>query len=377
VKKVRRTWKQKLMLTFSFVLAVTCGAAGTALLLLQEEVGGIQRISIQGVGSLTKVEQPKVDPVNILVIGVDNAEGVDPGDPVVAGRDTSSMLTDTIMVVRLDPVAQTVKVLSIPRDLWVDLGGSGRYGKINSAVPLGGPETLITTIQNTLGIPINHYVQVNFAGFQNAVNALGGVPLVFDVPTRDRNSGLAIEQPGCWTLDGRSALGFVRSRYYEAQVDGVWISDPLSDRGRVERQQLFIKALFIRGIRQGARNPFEFQRLFNSVKKEIVLDDTLNIEYLLTAGNQMLDIGIEALQLYTLPTEDGWYGEAAVVYLIQPDATQTVNEFLASAPSQEPEPKSPAMTPDEQNVIPDAPKAENIRNYFAPKIPLNEECQSL
>ncbi|MCZ7631196.1 MAG: LCP family protein [Microthrixaceae bacterium] len=91
-------------------------------------------------------------------------------------------------------------MLSIPRDLWVTLP-DGSEDRINAAYA-ESTQTLIDAIEENLGIPVHHFAEVDFVGFQKLIDALGGVPMYFDSPVRDRNSGLSISEPGCVVLNG-------------------------------------------------------------------------------------------------------------------------------------------------------------------------------
>lgn len=315
--RARRTWGQRLAIALNVFIALGLVTAAVALLRYDNEVSQINRIS--GRGTLAAAEGP-AEPINFLVVGVDNAEGLDPDDPVLRGRSEASLLSDTIMLVRLDPTENRAWLMSIPRDLWVPIAGTGSMGKINSALPLGGPQMLIDTIQEQFDIPINHYVQVNFAGFRNLVEVIGGVPVWFEYPARDTNTGLNVELPGCVNLEGEQALAFVRSRYYEAFVNGEWQSDPTGDAGRIARQQAFIRAALNRAASRGARNPFELQRLIDATRGEVVLDDALSLDRLLDLGERFGDFNVDTFEVVTLPGDPGWAGAASVVYLREAEA---------------------------------------------------------
>ena len=313
------------MLSLNVVLVFGLAAAAVALLRYEDQVGQINRIA--GEGTLTRVQAPS-EPINFLVVGVDNAEGLNPDDPVLRGRFEASLLSDTIMVVRVDPRENRAWLLSIPRDLWVTIAGTGSKEKINAALALGGPQMLIDTIQTELDIPINHYVQVNFAGFRNLVEVIGGVPVWFDRPARDGNTGLDVSSPGCVNLEGEQALAFVRSRYYEVlDDDGDWVSDPTGDSGRIARQQAFIRAALNRAAAQGARNPFELQRLIEATQGEVVLDDALSIDTLLSLGERFSDFNVDTFEIVTLPVDNGYAGAAAVGYLRVAEAQSLLAVF--------------------------------------------------
>ena len=129
------------------------------------------------------------------LVGSDSRAFVDNSTQVKAFGDEANaggQRSDVTMVARFDPATKTVTVLSIPRDLWVDIPGndSGISGmnRINAAYDCG-PDLLIQTIEQDLGIPINHYVSVDFPGFSGMVNALGGVTMDFPTPVKDQYTG--------------------------------------------------------------------------------------------------------------------------------------------------------------------------------------------
>lgn len=183
------------------------------------------------------------EPLNLLVLGV---------TPEYAGYHRRAPerfqgLTDTLLLVRLDPRANRVVALSIPRDVWVELPSHSRH-KINAANPLGGPELAMWAVEDLLGVPIEGYVSVSLAALREAVDALGGVRVCVERPMRytDLAAGLRIDlEAGCQTLDGARAEAYLRFR-----------KDALGDIGRIQRQQAFLQAL-----REGLLTPMGLLRL--------------------------------------------------------------------------------------------------------------------
>ena len=183
-------------------------------------------------------------PYNVLVMGSDSRAG-DSGQATASFGSASTVggqRSDTIKVLRIDPAAGTAKVLSIPRDTYVTTSGlapdSGLTGpeKINAAFN-NGPEALIETIQNTFGIPISHWIVIDFTGVIDSVKALGGIELAFNYPVRDdydgiNESGLQITSTGRQNINGNVALSLSRSRNYQYYEDGEWHIDPGSDLSR-------------------------------------------------------------------------------------------------------------------------------------------------
>jgi LCP family protein required for cell wall assembly len=246
---------------------------------------------------------------------------------VLYGRE-DTLNTDTIMVLRVEPGSERASLVAFPRDLWVPIAGTSSKGKINSALSLGGPERLIQTIQQNFGIPINHYVQVDFAGFKNLVSAIDGVPVYFPWPARDENTGLYVDEPGCITLDPDQALAFARSRYFQTYQDGRWQFDESSDFGRISRQQTFIRAAMKRAVAKGVRNPFTLNQLIGVGQQSVTLDNSLRTEQIVDLGMQFRDFDPDELDIYTVPGVDATTpGGAAVVY-VDDNAAQPIFDIF-------------------------------------------------
>lgn len=173
-------------------------------------------------------------PINVLLAGVTpNYDEAAPIWPYPAKPENYTGLTDTIMLAQLQPGGK-VELLSIPRDTWVDIPGSG-FGKINASNPRGGPDTLVQSVQNLLGVPIDGYALLSLNALRDMTNASGGVNLnVPELMKYDDNAGkLHVDlQPGMQHLSGEQVEGFLRFR-----------KDNMGDIGRVKRQQLYLQAL--------------------------------------------------------------------------------------------------------------------------------------
>src|SRR4029453_987551 len=223
--------------------------------------GQISSVHVPGLG-----KAPSDGTVNLLVVGSDTRQGLrDGGFGEAAGQRS-----DVIIVVHLVPAARHATVLSIPRDLYVPVAGTGGSGKINSAFT-HGPGQLVQTIQQSFGIPIHHYLLVNFDGFREVVDALGGGSLYFPPPVRDDNnghneSGLNVSRTGCQRLSGNQALALARSRYFQYQDKaGRWHGDPGTDLGRIRRQQTMLRALAAKALGRNLANPLRANALVGSV----------------------------------------------------------------------------------------------------------------
>lgn len=324
-----RTWGQRLLLAFGTFLSVTCVTAAAGFVYLQRQFQDIQRIAFEP-GVLSSATEG-LEARNILLVGIDRAEGLDPDDPVRNDRNMESLLTDTMIILRIDPAEERAALLSIPRDLWVDIAGAGYKSRINSAMAIGGPDTLIETIKQEMGIPIHNFVQVDFVGFQRMVEAIGGVPIYFEHPARDRNSGLAVYEPGCINLDSNQALAYVRSRHYQFDDGSGWRSDGRNDYGRTERQQHFLQKALKRAVNRGLRNPVTMNELISVGQGNVELDDRLSTGDIYDIGMQFRSFNPDSLEQYSLPTSEGTVGIAQVLFLREDEAQSTLEVFRGTA----------------------------------------------
>ncbi len=239
-----------------------------------------QEANVERVGELNGMLTDTSGPfVNYLLVGSDTREGVDPNSPDYSGigntNDAGGQRSDTLMILHVDNERGTASIMSIPRDLWVDIPGYG-MNRINTAYQHGA-DVLVTTVQQSLGVPLNHYVEVNFNSFKSIVSALGGVDLCFEFPTRDVHVGLNVPEPGCYTLDPVQSLAYARSRFYETFQNGEWVVDGRADLGRIARQQAFMQAAIDKAIEQTTANPLRTSELVNAAVASLRVDPGTNL----------------------------------------------------------------------------------------------------
>ncbi len=323
----RRTAPQRLVLVCNVLVVLGLLGAAGGLAYGYEKYGQIPRVALGDFLASADDDVAEGAAENFLVVGVDSAAGLDPDDPLVAQRSAiGGLRSDTMMVLRVDPAAARASLLSLPRDLFVPIPGAGTR-KLNAAVQIGGPELLVETVQDYLGIPVNHYVQVDFAGFFRLVEAIDGVPVAFPHPVRDVRSGLAVPEAGCVVLDPANALGFVRSRAYQEFVDGRWRTDGTGDLGRITRQQLFIVAALDRAFDRGLRNPVTLDRLVDAGIGAVTVDDTLDGDDLLSLASQFRRFDPASLDVRELPVEFGSSGGASILRLLTREAEPVLDAF--------------------------------------------------
>ena len=327
--RLRRTWPQRLLIGFNVVCIVVALTGAGLVAYAKRTVAQINRISLDR-GALTPVEDlPPGEPQNFLIVGVDSDKNLAADDPVRNGRDKGpekavGLRSDTIMVVRIDPGETQARILSFPRDLWVDIPGHGKQ-RINAAMAYGadsGPSLLMATIKSNFDIDINHYVQVDLAAFKNIVALIGGVNVYLNAPVRDGRSGLYQPNAGCVLLDADQALGYVRSRHLQYQDEnGRWRSDPGSDLSRITRQQYFTRKVLSRAIEKGARNPVTLSRMVDTATTQgIALDPFTTAQDLINLGRTFKNFDPQTLVTDTLPVVDATRGGADVLLLLEDEA---------------------------------------------------------
>lgn len=262
---------------------------------------------------------------NYLIVGSDTRDGVDPSDPnagAILGPDVGGGVerSDTILILRIADGESSM--LSVPRDLYVTIAETGDRGRINAAFN-GGPQRLISTLRQELGLPIHHYLEVDFVSFASMVDALGGITIDFPHPAIDTHSGLDVPEAGPQRLDGTMALAYVRSRFYTEVIDGRQVSEGNGDLGRVVRQQQFLAA--VTHAIGSNRNPFTLVRTANALAGGMRIDDELS--FLDAIGLLRRFRGLEPLP-HSLPTSPfRTSGGAEVLSLVQPGSDEVLALF--------------------------------------------------
>ena len=272
-------------------------------------------------GKIEKVDLSDVlDPVsgdatNYLLVGSDSRSEFDPeGESGVEGTRS-----DTIIILRITP--EGAAMMSIPRDLWVEIADTGEMGRINGAYNRG-PANLVRTVQNNVEVPVNHYMEVGFGSFVGLVDAIGGVTINFPNPVYDPGSVLNVTPPGACTPAGRPALAYARARNYTEIIDGEEVKEPTADLGRQQRQQNFLRTAM---QEVGAtRNPVTLVRVADAMSDELIVDSGLGFTEALALVRKL---GSSDPLTVVLPTEGVRRGQAAVLVLDQPEAEQVLAAF--------------------------------------------------
>ena len=299
----RRRWsvRRKIVVALSVVLVGVLLVVGGSYVFLQRSIDSINKLHVND-----EVAVQSGAPFTVLVIGSDSRVGENAAE-FGSAAEVAGQRSDVVQLWRVTPSTKQVQVLSIPRDTVVSMLGNdvseyGTYNRINTSFGSGASQ-LVRTITANFGIQINHVVEIDFAGFQDAVNAVGGVYLDFNYPAKDAYSGLDITAPGCQLLDGSQALGVARSRHYYYYEDGEWQYDGTSDFGRIQRQDAFLRSL-IAAVKSRETNPIALARFAGSLHEGLEIDDGFSAGELIGLAETYHSFNGNDLVSQTLPTED-------------------------------------------------------------------------
>src|SRR5215211_7817300 len=250
--------------------------------------------------------------------------------------------SDTMLLLRLDPARHRAALLSLPRDLYVEIPGHG-HRRVNEAYDLGGPALVIRTLREVLGVRINHFFDVDFGGFERVVNATGGVFVPVDQRYFNRNMGTAETnyanidlQPGYQRLDGKQALAFVRFRHTD------------SDSYRASRQQLFLLATAQQALGTRVYDVVSVRRLLRAFAKATTSDvDGLRELWSLVDAARGAAAG--HIRRYTLPAQELQLYGADYVTASKSQIRSSVRAWLGDAarraPRRAPAQAKPARAP--------------------------------
>lgn len=247
---------------------------------------------------------------NFLIIGVDTRAGANSAMGAGDTSDAEGTRSDTMMLVNIPANRKRVAVVSFPRDLAIQptlcevwnedtksYGPDKAYTetKLNSAFAFGGPKCLVKVIQKMSGLNINRFLGVDFAGFSKMVDALGGVEVCTPTPIEDYELGTVLQNAGRQTIDGHTALQYVRARQVTTEYNG--------DYGRIKRQQLFLSSLLRSMI---SHNTFFSLSKLNNVVNTFIDDsyvDNIRTKDLVDLGQSLQDVKAGRITFLTVPTD--------------------------------------------------------------------------
>lgn len=257
------------------------------------------------------VKADELEPFNALLVGSDSREGLSEQEQFDLGAEAvGGERADTIILAHIDPEDQSVTMVQFPRDLYVPIAGGGE-DKINAALT-NGPGQLVKTMKSLTGLEINQYVQVNIAGFQDMVDAIGGVKLCITEPIPfDPQTGIEVteDELGMVEFDGERALRFVRSRNF-----------PSGDFERIQNQQRFVAAAINKITSTSTfTNPGRLNELADVAGENVTTDENTSIFGLKRLAERLRSFDPEHYEAYVVPNLGvGAVGEASVVLPDEP-----------------------------------------------------------
>jgi LCP family protein required for cell wall assembly len=308
--RYRHSGKQRAFVIFNITLAVVTVLAGSGLLYANWKLGNRKVVSIDpvalGDGNLDLPEGDRTAK-NFLITGSDNNACISKDSPFYGGfsnRSGYGERTDSLMVVRVNPIDNQAAILSFPRDMWVKQAGSNRSNRINANFEKKNPNRLIRNIKENFGISIDHYINIDFCAFAGIVDAVGGVRVPFTYKAQDKRTGFKVLRARvCYTFQGDHALAYMRSRHYKwfNPKTMKWTSDGTSDWGRISRQQDFMKRVIRKSLEKAKTNPRVASGILNAALKNIITDDKLSPLTVLQLGQAMKNFNTDTMGSYTMP----------------------------------------------------------------------------
>jgi LCP family protein required for cell wall assembly len=329
---IRPRWPRRVLLIANVVVLCLLAVGATAYGYVEWRLGQVQRISVNGlVPAGENSQSPPASagpPITILAVGSDT-RALGKGSTAIFGSssEVTGQRSDTIMLLRVVPATSSIALLSIPRDLLVPVVGMGTT-RINATFGVG-PNLLVSTIENDLGIDINHFMVVNFYTFTQISDALGGVYQYFPTPARDLWSDLSVPHAGCVLLKGSQALAFVRSREYQYYLNGSWQYQlvPESDLARIQRQQDFVKLAIKKTETVGPTNPLALNTVIGGIANSISVDKTFTNSLILNLARVLRHANAAGIPDWTYPTVNSYDVPGALDPLPSEDQAM-VKQFL-------------------------------------------------
>ena len=327
-RRKRRRWQ-----IAGFALSLTLLAATGTMKYLYDHLEDIVQQPIEPV----EPEKDEMDPFNTLLVGSDSREGLTEEEQLLLGADeVGGQRADTIILAHVDPPNNRVTMIQFPRDLYVPIDG-GYSNKINTAL-MDGPAPLVQTIEDLTDIEVNHYAQVNIAGFRQVVDAIGGVEICVPEPIPfDPKTGIEVteEEVGMVEFDGDRALRFVRSRNYAT-----------GDFERIANQQRFLSAALDKVTSSSTFFRVDrLAKLYNAVGDNVVLDEGTKLSRLLSIGKRLRTFDPETYEAYIVPNLGTTTNEAGSVVLPDTEAMEVMFDAIAAN-------ESPADADDVPDVDP-------------------------
>lgn len=324
------------------IVLTTVMVAGslTAYTVYRRTLGNIRQVNVNDALGADRPEN-QTGAINVLLVGSDTRQGDNARYGQKAAREDHSERTDTIMLLHVSPQRDQARLISFPRDSMVQIPSCdnvqtkqampAQLGMINAAFNLGGIVCTIRTIESLTQIRIDHYLKVDFTGFKNIVNALGGIEICLPQAVNDRASKLTLPA-GRQIVKGEAALGYVRIRKIG---NG-------SDIERIKRQQVFISQVVKKATSSDLISDLpKLAEFVGAATGSVEMDDQLNTETLIQIARSAQKLTAKGFKAITVPWE-AYVADPDRVQWKQPQADnlfaaiRTDSEVATAAPSPPP-----------------------------------------
>jgi LCP family protein required for cell wall assembly len=339
----------------SVAVLVTAGAGWAMLRFYDDKITRIPGLDLDQDGRPAEVPR---DAKNILIVGSDSRGDLAPGQGTQGRGDdfVTGQRSDTVILAHLYGDADQAQLVSFPRDAWVPIPShvspdSGdvvpaHEGKLNSAFFEGGPALLIDTIQDLTGVYVDHYMQIDFDGFQAMVDQLDGVEVCLPEAAKEKDSGIDLPA-GRQVIQGEQALAFVRQR------KGL----PNGDIDRIRRQQQFIGAIVRKVLSAGTLlNPVKLNGVITVATQALQVDEDLSIGQLQQLAFRLRGFDAGGVTFTTVPVADlnGVRERQSVVLLDEEKADELFDSLRLDVPPGTPEPAPSAPAGEALIVAPES-----------------------
>lgn len=255
---------------------------------------------------------------------------------LLVGTDASGFLADSIVLAMQPADGSAPMMVSLPRDLFVWNLCKQTFTRLNSGLggcddEASGPELLAIMVEDYTGVPVDHLARIDFDGFSNLIDVMGGITVCVDHPVRDVKAHLELDEPGCRVVDGETALAWVRSRQPEQLIDGVWQPAPGSDFTRQEHQQDVLFQLAAKAATFSS--PASLVQRLAAVSSSVRLDSSWSLSQAVGVAWDYRGIQKDSVLRFPVAVEDYRTSYGAQVLLpVEPfkDQLSEVYDFSAS-----------------------------------------------
>ncbi|MEV0628166.1 LCP family protein [Nonomuraea wenchangensis] len=328
------------------VTTVMVAGSLTAYTMYRDAFGNITQKSVNK--DIINPRPPDTGALNVLLVGSDSRAGAGNakyGQKTARLADAGGKRTDTIILMHISPNRDRARLISFPRDSMVQIPKcknettkqemAPRRDMINSAYNTGGVACTISTIETLTGIRVNHFVEVDFSGFKNIVDALGGIEICLKTAVNDKDSKLVLPA-GRSRLDGEKALGYVRLRHYG---DG-------SDIQRIRRQQIFLSKVVAKATSSELLTDVgKLKDFISAAAGSVTMDPELanDPEQLIEIAMSAKQLTAGGVQFTTIPWTPDPQDKNRVVWK-EPDATKLFTSIKTDTEVATPAPSASAGT---------------------------------